>query len=160
MQLPAAQSKHITRPCLSYWPAARSVPSWRGHCVSLSIFFFFLYTFLSEYQTERSVPSITQTQCPEKLRFVSTASEYFSRPRILPTHRQRRTGRHVSAPFFPTFSAVNTEGKCFGISRNHVLISFRCWDLKPTETERFQPVIKEDLCYAAAWLSMSGTANV
>ena len=33
----AAQSKRITSPCLSYWPAA-PVPSWRVHCVSFSFF--------------------------------------------------------------------------------------------------------------------------
>lgn len=96
MQFPAAQSKHITRPCLSYWPAARSVPSWRGHCVSLSLFFFFSRsTFLSEYHTvAHSMPSIIQTVCPEKLSFASTVPEYFSRPRVFLTHMERHNGGH------------------------------------------------------------------
>lgn len=52
--------------------------------------FFPLSTFLSEYHTvAQSMPSITQTVCPEERSFASTVSKYFSRPHIF---RQRHYG--------------------------------------------------------------------
>lgn len=58
------------------------------------------------------MPNIIQTLCPEKLSFVSTVPEYFSRPQVFPTHRQRHTEGHNEDIF--DFSFVESNAVCMG----------------------------------------------
>lgn len=88
---PAAQNEHITRPCLSYWPAALESCPAEEVIVFLSGFsFFFPPTFLPEYHTvAQAMPSIIQTVCPVKLSFACCVAEHFSRHHILFIQKDR-----------------------------------------------------------------------
>lgn len=58
------------------------------------------------------MPSIIQSLCPEKLSFVSTVPEYFSRSHVFPTHRQRHTEGHNEDIL--TFLFVESMAVCMG----------------------------------------------